>query len=225
VDTGGWLHHKYFMVAADRIRPYAKHEDHFYTDLSKKQIEQLPPYDEKAVGSEEKWRDYENEYRRAWTSAGSVGHQAGSDHNVTPTADEMASSGEQPSGNVSAAGTPGYVPDLTPQRIRSIHEPPQGPGVNLHPQEQTATSAAVNPISSQSNSSMSASTLIGDKGPGAIRTDRPSGSSSGGSRRLDAFQNSVRSNLPDLQRGCTICGCAPASESRTALGQERKKAS
>src|SRR5947209_13697663 len=45
IDTGGWLRHKRFIVPADRIRAYEKHEDHFYADLTKQQIEAFPPYD------------------------------------------------------------------------------------------------------------------------------------------------------------------------------------
>src|SRR5438270_7127697 len=51
VDTGGWLRSRKFMVPAEMIHPYAKHEDHFAADLTKKQIESCPPYDENATSS------------------------------------------------------------------------------------------------------------------------------------------------------------------------------
>ena len=46
VDSGGWLSSKKFLVPADRIRVDAKHEDDFHVDMTKKQIEALPRYDE-----------------------------------------------------------------------------------------------------------------------------------------------------------------------------------
>jgi len=46
VDSGGWLSSKKFLVSADRIRPDTKHEDDFYADMTKQQIEALPRYDE-----------------------------------------------------------------------------------------------------------------------------------------------------------------------------------
>jgi len=45
VDTGGWLQSKQFLVPADRVRPRGD-SDEFVVDLSKKQIENFPPYDE-----------------------------------------------------------------------------------------------------------------------------------------------------------------------------------
>jgi hypothetical protein len=227
VDTGGWLRSHKFVLPADRIRPYPKHDDHFYADLTKSQVESFPPYDEKAVESEEKWRDYEDKYRRAWESAGNVGHQVGSDHNITPPADEITAAGGPPTGRPISSEIPGYVPDLTPQRLRSIHEPPSGPAVNLHPQEQTATSAAVEPISSQSNSPMKVSTLIGEKGPEGINVRREAAiqdAEANRSKRWQSFQSNVRESLPRIQTGCSICGVKPQAD-RTALGDERKKAS
>jgi PRC-barrel domain len=88
VDSGGWLSSKKFIVPADRIRTSTKHEDDFLVDLNQQQIEQLPPYNEKDVESEDKWADYERKYRSKW-EMGPVMHRAESDRNITPTTAQM----------------------------------------------------------------------------------------------------------------------------------------
>jgi hypothetical protein len=88
VDTGGWLTSKKFVVPANRVDPSVKHEGDFESDLTKRQIETLPPYDEKDVESEEKWADYEGRYRSKWET-GPVMHRAETDRNITPTTQQM----------------------------------------------------------------------------------------------------------------------------------------
>lgn len=146
VDTAGWLRHRRFIVPAEMIHPYAKHEDHFAVDLNKKQIESFPPYDSKALESSEAWERYEKQYRKKWESEGNVAHQIGTDHNITPPADEIPI---EPGSMAAMGGTPGYVPDVTPQRIESPTKLPGGPTTTLHIEEETATSDAVAPWSSQ----------------------------------------------------------------------------
>src|SRR5207248_3594729 len=87
IDTGGWLRHRRFIVPADRIRAYEKHEDHFYADLTKQQIEAFPPYDEKAVSSHEQWSTYEKRYAGLYPDS-AVLHRPDSERIITPTADE-----------------------------------------------------------------------------------------------------------------------------------------
>lgn len=99
VDTGGWLSSKKFVVPAERLRRSSEHEDDFRVDLDKKQIESFPPYDEKAVESQERWADYEKRYNQAW-KADPVQHRQGTDRNITPSATEM------PVQRGTAAGTP-----------------------------------------------------------------------------------------------------------------------
>jgi hypothetical protein len=88
VDTGGWFSHKKFLVPPHRLHSSAKHPDDFAVNLDKETIETLPRYNESDLGSEEKWKRYEKQYDAAW-HAGPVQHRHGSDHDVTPTADEM----------------------------------------------------------------------------------------------------------------------------------------
>src|SRR6185312_1870983 len=111
VDTGGWLSSKKFVVPSERLNPSGRHEGDYQVALTKRQIETFPAYDEKAVGSEESWGDYEEAYSIVW-EGNEVQHRAGSDHIVTPTDDEMpADTG------ASFAGTRQPVLDVTPERL------------------------------------------------------------------------------------------------------------
>ena len=88
VDTGGWLSHHKFVVPADRLRPSAEHEGDYSSDLSKERIENLPPYQESDLKSEEKWSDYEDRYRAKWET-NPVMHRAQTDRNITPTTQQL----------------------------------------------------------------------------------------------------------------------------------------
>lgn len=99
VDTGGWLASKKFVVPPQQIRPSLQHEDDFLVDLTKEQIEAFPPFDGKALTSEEKWADYEKRYRSKWVEK-PVMHREATDRNVTPTTKQQVGSG---SGTVSSA--------------------------------------------------------------------------------------------------------------------------
>jgi len=88
VDTGGWLHSKKFLVPADRIQPRDEKDDEYVTELSKKQIENFPSYDESMLDDEKRWGDYEREYRGVakFEEAGGVLHQAGGTNILVPDA-------------------------------------------------------------------------------------------------------------------------------------------
>jgi sporulation protein YlmC with PRC-barrel domain len=111
VDTGGWLSSKKFVVPSERLSPSGKHEGDYQVALTKKQVETFPVYDEKAVGSEDSWDDYEETYSTVW-EGNEVQHRAGSDHNITPTDDEVP-----PDTGSSFAGTRQPVLDVTPERL------------------------------------------------------------------------------------------------------------
>ena len=114
VDTGGWLSTKKFIVPPQQLRPSPEHKDEFAINLNKAQIEKFPPYDESAIESEGKWRDYESRYQESWVS-GAIQHRAGSDHNVTPTAAEMPAQ----SGSLGSQLTNEEIGNVTPDRIVS----------------------------------------------------------------------------------------------------------
>jgi len=111
VDTGGWLSSNKFVVPPQEIRPSLQHEDDFLVDLTKEQIEAFPPYDGKALTSEEKWTDYEKRYRSKWVEK-PVMHREATDRNVTPTTMQQvgAGSGTIPSADDTAEIDNGVEP-------------------------------------------------------------------------------------------------------------------
>jgi len=88
IDTGGWFTHKKFLVPPHRLHSSADHQNDFTVNLDKSQIETLPRYNDADVESADKWESYEKQYDEAWHS-GPVQHRKGSDHDITPTPDEM----------------------------------------------------------------------------------------------------------------------------------------
>jgi hypothetical protein len=96
VDTGGWLSSKRFLVTADRIRPRGDKEDEYLADLTKKQVETFPAYDESHLSDEKRWGEYERDYRRAsgFEETGGVLHQAGGTNILVP--DSLPSEGDAP---------------------------------------------------------------------------------------------------------------------------------
>jgi sporulation protein YlmC with PRC-barrel domain len=92
VDTGGWLSNKMFIVPPEQIRPSMQHDGDFLVDLTKEQIERLPPYDGGTLTDEEKWADYERRYRSKWAE-GPVMHREGTDRNITPTTKQQLDAG------------------------------------------------------------------------------------------------------------------------------------
>lgn len=114
VDSGGWLSSKKFLVPADRIRPCGEDEDEFTVGVTRQQVEDFPPYDEKKLEREEDWDAYEKEYDRGW-HAGPVQHRHGSDHNITPEPGEMPVSAEadREASEIEANA------DVTPERLES----------------------------------------------------------------------------------------------------------
>ena len=88
VDTGGWLSSKEFIVPAERVRVSTKHEDDYEVSLTKAQIENFPPYNQKDLETDKTWTDYETRYRSKWVD-GPVMHREATDRNITPTTQQM----------------------------------------------------------------------------------------------------------------------------------------
>ena len=103
VDTGGWLHSKKFLVPAARLHASWKHENDYEADVSKRQIESFPPYNESALESESKWKGYEDRYRAQWV-ANPVMHRAETDRNLTPTTQQTTGNPESESAAALAQG-------------------------------------------------------------------------------------------------------------------------
>ena len=78
----------------------ARHEDDFYADMTKKQIEALPRYDEDSLDkndadeNEREWSDYDERYRKSLETTGDVMHREGSTHAITPDPSELPATGD-----------------------------------------------------------------------------------------------------------------------------------
>jgi hypothetical protein len=70
IDTGGWLRSRRFLVPADVLRgAEAESGDFVLQHLTKSQIESFPPFDERSLGSETDFLDYEKRYLVAWPTS------------------------------------------------------------------------------------------------------------------------------------------------------------
>ena len=129
VDTGGWLTSKHFLVAPERIRSRSNKEDEYLTDLSKKQIETLPAYDESNLRDEKRWEKYEGDYRKAsgFEETGGVMHQAGSTNILIP--DTLPAEGPAPT---TRSGEPvsGYKSPIRHRQSGLMDTTPIGVGQN-----------------------------------------------------------------------------------------------
>lgn len=88
IDTGGWLSSKKFIVPPARLTASSKHKNDFEMNATKEQVQKFPPYNEKDMANEDSWKQYEKRYKASWHD-GPVQHRKGSDHDITPTPDEM----------------------------------------------------------------------------------------------------------------------------------------
>jgi sporulation protein YlmC with PRC-barrel domain len=113
VDTGGWLTSKKFLVPANRVQPYGHHEDKFYAELDKERIQMLPEYDEKKLGSEKDWSDYEKQYGDRWKE-GTVMYNERTNRVITPPADQVK--GTRTSA-LSEQGKQSLQRDFTPEKV------------------------------------------------------------------------------------------------------------
>jgi hypothetical protein len=129
VDTGGWLSSKQFLVMPERVRSRSNREDEYVTDLSKKQIEALPAYDENQLSDEKRWQKYEGDYRRAsgFEETAGILHQAGSTNILVP--DSIPSEGPAPT---TRSGQPvsGYKSPIHHREAGKMDTTPMGVGHN-----------------------------------------------------------------------------------------------
>jgi sporulation protein YlmC with PRC-barrel domain len=115
VDTGGWLSSNKVIVPPQEIRPSLQHENDFLVDLTKEQIESFPPYDGKALTSEEEWADYESRYRSKWVES-PVMHREATDRNITPTTQQQVGAG---SGTIPVSDE--ETADLDTTKVAPVH--------------------------------------------------------------------------------------------------------
>ena len=99
-----------YLVRPERLRDSQAHKNSFELDLDRAQIDRLPRYREADLESAERWEDYEKRYKEAeksWTG-GQIQHRLGSDHNITPTPDEMPAQSGPPVTNAGGQRVTGF---------------------------------------------------------------------------------------------------------------------
>jgi sporulation protein YlmC with PRC-barrel domain len=192
VDAGGWLSTRKFLVPADRIRPSGKDANDFATDMTKDQIKSLPEYDEKTVGNDKDWNNYQRRYSEA-IETGPVMHKEASTHIITPEPDEMPAMGEP-------------LPDedvLQPQRIAGkFPDPAPDPSkIRLRP---TAVAAAEDASIPGTPLEPEIPTRLEEEA-----LDRRQPTSAGRQRgRWSSFEEHLRRNRVDITASCRSCGTA-----------------
>jgi hypothetical protein len=202
VDTGGWLSSKKFLVSADRIRRDAEHEQDFYIDATREQIESLPRYDENATRTDEDWNDYDRRYRDAWSS-GPVMHKEGSTHSLTPEPSELP------------AGTGSGVEDRNyePERIAGVFTgtAPDSSKLRMRPSGIAAKaedSRLPGSFAPMDKSTLAAGKVAEEQRDRLTDPDEVYVSERQRHARLSAFENNLRRNRVDITASCHSCGTA-----------------
>ena len=204
VDSGGWLSSKKFLVPADRIRPDAKHEDDFHADMTKKQIEALPQYDEDNLkpdknNDEGAWSDYDQRYRKSLETTGDVMHREGSTHAITPDPSELPATGRALANESS----------LEPERVAGVFT-----DTNPNPNK---TRMRPSGIAARAEDSSLVGQSVPEEMPTRLEeeeldrkspmsTGRDQGYNSTRDRRLSAFEEHLRRNRVDITSSCGSCG-------------------
>lgn len=204
VDSGGWLSSKKFLVPADRIRADAKHEDDFHTEMTKKQIEALPRYDEDSFkqdkdknDNERAWSDYDERYRKSIETTGDVMHREGSTHTITPDPSQMPATGNALPNEDS----------LEPERVAGVFNDPT-PNANR-------TRMRPSGIAARAEDSRLVGQSVPEEMPTRLEDEaldrRPVTGTTGQTydadrnRRLSAFENHLRRNRVDITSSCRSC--------------------
>ncbi|HET9183867.1 MAG TPA: PRC-barrel domain-containing protein [Candidatus Angelobacter sp.] len=218
VDTGGWLTSKKFLVPVGRISPYGNHDDKFYAELDKERIQMLPEYDEKKLGSETDWTDYEKRYEEGWKT-GTVMYNERTGHTVTPPANEVQ--GTRTSA-LSEEGKQSLQRDFTPEKRGHRDDlwgvAPSGDDVTLRPNK-APIAGREDAILAERDQKESRENVPGPdaetlKEPGVYRVDKvpqenadrnqPPAANYG--PRYIAFQRKLHEGRDRVVSGCPLCG-------------------
>jgi hypothetical protein len=69
--------------------PSVEHEDDYHVNMSKKQIESLPAYNEDDVNDRDRWKDYEKRFEAAWEEDPVMHRKDAPDRIITPPDSEL----------------------------------------------------------------------------------------------------------------------------------------
>jgi sporulation protein YlmC with PRC-barrel domain len=68
IVKAGWLESRRFLVPADQVYAYGDTDDDLYINLSRKDAEILPDFQDQCLASNESFTAYQRDYQRAWHS-------------------------------------------------------------------------------------------------------------------------------------------------------------
>ena len=178
------------LVPSDHVYRAVADEDDFETDLTRADVERLPAFDERMLAEDKRWREHEDEHRRAWRDheerlekeykarweEGPVAHKKDSSHIITPEPDEMPASG-------GGSGYEVHASDLFPHRLAG-----KFPGIGtMTVPHSMADDLTERPVASERDQDR------------AWWNAQPS-------ERLSGFQQNLRTNLRQVCTGCATCG-------------------
>jgi sporulation protein YlmC with PRC-barrel domain len=73
IVKAGWLESRRFLVPADQVVAYGETDDDLYVNLSKKDAEILPEFQDQSLASDEVFTAYQRDYQSAWHSPANAG--------------------------------------------------------------------------------------------------------------------------------------------------------
>lgn len=204
VDSGGWLSSKKFLVPADRIRADAKHDDDFHIDMTKKQIEALPRYDEDNFKqdkdnneNERAWSDYDERYRNSLETDGGVMHREGSTHTITPDPSQLPATGNAlpNEDRLEPERVAGIFNDPTPNSSKTRLRPS---GIAARAEDEAVVGQTVpeEMPTAEEEAALDRRPATGTSGQ-TYNADR--------ARRFSAFENHLRRNRVDITSTCRSC--------------------
>ena len=122
IDTGDGVA-GLLVLPADRVSEDRNHEDGLATPTTKDQLENSPRFDTESLRSNDKWRNYEQLFKKYWEEEPVI-HMKNSDHIITPP-EEPASVETAPSGDSRSDGDTAINPaELFPDRISDVFSDP-----------------------------------------------------------------------------------------------------
>ena len=187
VDAGGWFSSKKFLVPANRIEPYGRHEDKFYAELDKERIQMLPEFNEETLESESEWAAYEKNFHEQW-SLGTVMYNKDTGRIVTPPIQEVEGARTKP---LTEEDRRSLMRDFTPEKMGKEDDllgvASGADRTTLSPRK--ATVAGREDVLMEQESARSAGRTVLSQSP-----------------RWNEFQKRLRQGRKQVVGGCSLCG-------------------
>jgi len=176
VDSEGWLEAGTFLLPADRVGTDPTHEDDLAAQVTRKQVENSPRYEDKSLDSDRDGKRYEQEFRKYWHEA-PVMHINGSDRIITPPEEPTPIQASSRTENRETSDRQLNAAQLFPERMTEVFSDPAPSAgkVTLRPKSAARAEKAA-----------SGTTLL-----------KP--------HWWEAFENYLRENKSDIRANCSQC--------------------